>query len=189
MNDADHNAARDRDDREEARSPRREAAPDGLGEGPLKPGTDRYPGDSEGYRHAELGADPGTADSAGYRADSGRCLDSQASPHAQQPADPPRRAEPFAGQGPPARRRSRMDPRSGRLREIDFVGDGVPPPVEPRERQVNVRLDPNRYRDLCEAADLYGVAPTTMARMLVRRGTKAVLDERRRDDYLHEGLD
>jgi len=80
-----------------------------------------------------------------------------------------------------------MDPRSGWLREIDFVADGKPPAEEPMERQVNVRLDASKYRDLCAAADLYGVAPTTMARMLVRRGTRAVLDERRRDDFLHGG--
>jgi hypothetical protein len=82
-----------------------------------------------------------------------------------------------------------MEPRSGWLREIDFVGDGPPLPEEPMVRQVNVRLDRDQYRDLCDAADLYGVAPTTMARMLVRRGARAVLDERRRDDYLHGGPD
>ena len=142
----------------------------------MKLSSDGYPADSEGYRDDELDVEPGTGASAGYPADSERYSDSAASPYPELPE-------------PPAKRRDRMEPRSGWLREIDFVAGGPPDREEPRDRQVNVRLDPRRYRDLCKAADLYGVAPTTMARMLVRRGVLAVLDERRRDDYFHGGPD
>ena len=174
MTDADHHVPGDRDDLAERPGDSTGIPPDGVGEGPLKTSSDRYPGDSEDYRHAGSVTDPGTGTSDGYLPDSDGYSDSAVSPYASPP---------------PERVRDRMDPRSGWLCEFDFVKDGIPPRKEPMERQVNVRLDRDKYRDLCEAADLYGVAPTTMARMLVRRGTRAVLDERRRDDWLHGGPD
>jgi hypothetical protein len=49
-------------------------------------------------------------------------------------------------------------------------------------RQVSVKLTAGQHAELRRAADLYGVAPGTMARILVRRGSRAVLDYQRRYD-------
>lgn len=56
------------------------------------------------------------------------------------------------------------------------AGD-VGAPVEPqlRVRQVNVKLRPSEGADLDRAAGIYGVSPSTLARMLVNRGVKAIL--------------
>jgi hypothetical protein len=43
-------------------------------------------------------------------------------------------------------------------------------------RQVGIRLKSFDYELLARAAELYGVAPSTLARMLVRRGARAILD-------------
>lgn len=50
---------------------------------------------------------------------------------------------------------------------------------------MTVRMTPTQYELLGEAAKLYGVPPTTLARMLIKRGVSAILDEERRDRYLH----
>jgi hypothetical protein len=42
--------------------------------------------------------------------------------------------------------------------------------------QVSLRLRPLDFDRLRRAADLYGVRPTTLARMMVIRGVRAVLD-------------
>jgi hypothetical protein len=66
-----------------------------------------------------------------------------------------------------------------RSREFDAA-------LEPRkEWRVTVRMTPMQYERLGEAARLYGVRPTTLARMLIKRGATAILDEERRDRYLH----
>jgi hypothetical protein len=55
-------------------------------------------------------------------------------------------------------------------------------------QQVGIRLTPTHFAQLCEVADLYGVRPTTLARMMVIRGVKAVLDAelRRKGEMLRE---
>jgi hypothetical protein len=55
--------------------------------------------------------------------------------------------------------------------------------------QVSIRLRPFDFRRLRRAAELYGVRPTTLARMMVIRGVNAILDaELRRDgEFLREG--
>ena len=59
------------------------------------------------------------------------------------------------------------------------VDDDRPEPAEHRySRQVGLRLSLEDYDDLSRAADEYGVAPTTLARMLVRRGVRAILRPR-----------
>ena len=90
------------------------------------------------------------------------------------------------------------DPASGWLEGDDFETPS-PGPGEPNEdrdrrrriftRQVCIRLAPEGYGELSRAADLYGVAPTTMARMLVSRGARAVLDSRRKYDLDQSGRD
>ena len=42
-------------------------------------------------------------------------------------------------------------------------------------RQVGVKLRPVQYDLLAQAAELYGVAPSTLAGLLVRRGAEAIL--------------
>ena len=92
---------------------------------------------------------------------------------------------------------SDMDPASGWLVADDFEtpvpGDE---PDEDRDRRrrtftrhVGIRLSPDQYGELSRAAELYGVAPGTMARMLVKRGSRAVLDARRRYDLEQGGAD
>ena len=53
---------------------------------------------------------------------------------------------------------------------------GASPPADVRHRQVNVKLRGDEKADLDRAARRYGVAPTTLARMLVTRGVRAILD-------------
>jgi hypothetical protein len=45
-------------------------------------------------------------------------------------------------------------------------------------RQVGIKLRPVDYESLARAAFLYGVRPSTLARMLVNRGVRAVLEDR-----------
>jgi hypothetical protein len=56
----------------------------------------------------------------------------------------------------------------------DFGTDG--PEREYTSRQLGLRLRPKHYERLLEAARLYGVRPTTMARMMIVRGTNAIHD-------------
>ena len=56
-------------------------------------------------------------------------------------------------------------------------------------RQVGIRLSHGQFQELSHAADLYGVAPGTMARMLVRRGARAVLEARHLYDLKQGGVD
>ncbi len=77
-----------------------------------------------------------------------------------------------------------MDPPSGWVGEEDFLAEGLHLPDPRPDRQVCVRLLGEHYDDLAAAAELYGVSPTTLARMLVRRGAKAVLDSYRRDNFM-----
>lgn len=89
-------------------------------------------------------------------------------------------------------------PASGWLEDEDFVSDHRDP-EETREdqdrrrrvysRQVCVRLGQGQFGELERAADLYGVATSTMARLLVRRGARAVLDHHRRYDLEQGGMD
>ena len=58
------------------------------------------------------------------------------------------------------------------------VGDIAPPRriPPPRTRQVNVKLREQEGLDLDRAARSYGVAPATLARMLVNRGVTAIIN-------------
>jgi hypothetical protein len=51
--------------------------------------------------------------------------------------------------------------------------DGLEP--NRREWQVNIRLDRERYAALKRAAEVYGTSPTALARMLLNRGSQAIL--------------
>ena len=81
-----------------------------------------------------------------------------------------------------------MDPASGWIEDLDLYDDR-PDILEDQDRkvlslsrQVGVRLSGSQYAELEGAASLYGVAPGTMARILVRRGARAVIHHHRRYD-------
>ena len=50
-------------------------------------------------------------------------------------------------------------------------------PRKPLSRQVGVRLQPAQWKRLLLVAEWSGVRPTTMARMLINRGARAIIDE------------
>jgi hypothetical protein len=91
-----------------------------------------------------------------------------------------------------------MAPRSGWIEDEDLYGDqrDLPEAIEDRDRrrrvfsrQVCVRLSFGQFGELEHAAELYGVATSTMARILVRRGARAVLEHYRRYDLEQGGRD
>jgi hypothetical protein len=61
--------------------------------------------------------------------------------------------------------------------DLDAVVADATRPRRPRDRQVNVRLTQVGYEALREAAHVYGLRPTTLARLLIHRGALAVLEE------------
>lgn len=50
-------------------------------------------------------------------------------------------------------------------------------PPAPTSRQVGIRLRPAQWDRLLLVAKWAGLRPTTIARMLINRGTRAVIDE------------
>jgi hypothetical protein len=58
--------------------------------------------------------------------------------------------------------------------DTEFGTDG--PKRDYTSRQLGIRLRPRHWDRLLEAARLYGVRPTTMARMMIVRGTNAIHD-------------
>jgi hypothetical protein len=56
--------------------------------------------------------------------------------------------------------------------DTEFGTDG--PARDYASRQLGVRLRPKHYERLLECARLYGVRPTTFARMMIVRGTNAI---------------
>jgi hypothetical protein len=81
---------------------------------------------------------------------------------------------------PPPRRRAVPAPDFPDGDEI--AGSGALARRQVAVRQVGVKLRPVDYDLLTEAARLYGVAPSTLARMLVRRGAQAIIDRERPDE-------
>jgi hypothetical protein len=63
------------------------------------------------------------------------------------------------------------------LNDRDFYPRGRMP------RQVGCRLTHSQYEALVQAADLYGITPTTLARQLVNRGVRAIIDLHRQERY------
>jgi hypothetical protein len=58
--------------------------------------------------------------------------------------------------------------------DTEFGTDG--PARDYTSRQLGIRLRPKHWERLLEAARLYGVRPTTMARMMIVRGTNAIYE-------------
>jgi hypothetical protein len=75
----------------------------------------------------------------------------------------------------------------GRPRGIGPVEDAPPrmpdgaPPARGAGRQINFRLGPDEHARLAEAAELFAMRPTALARVLTMRGVNRVLYEERRD--------
>ncbi len=114
---------------------------------------------------------------------------SPANPASPKVALPRRRPDAEAGE---------IDPASGWIEDVDFYSDERDRPEVKEDqdrrvvtftRQVCVRLSAAQHAELTDAAGLYGVAPGTMARILVRRGARAVLDHHRRYDLEQDLLD
>jgi hypothetical protein len=63
--------------------------------------------------------------------------------------------------------------------DVQLPPDAAPPqpqsPERKRVRQLGLKLAIEDYDQLAAAAEAYGVTPTTLARMLVRRGARAML--------------
>jgi hypothetical protein len=58
--------------------------------------------------------------------------------------------------------------------DTDFGTDG--PERDYTSRQLGIRLRPKHWERLLDCARVYGVRPTTMARMMIVRGTNAIHD-------------
>ncbi|MDX6582907.1 MAG: hypothetical protein QOI10_2091 [Solirubrobacterales bacterium] len=72
-------------------------------------------------------------------------------------------------------------PRGSPVPAVDLPGGevgevGAPAAPEKRLRQVNVKLGSGEGQHLDQAARIYGLAPATLARALVNRGVKAILE-------------
>ena len=79
----------------------------------------------------------------------------------------------------------RYDPPGGWMPGDELAeSDGFPRLLQPNYRQVGVRLKWPQYGDLEHAARLYGLTPTTLARALINRGARAILDAYRREELL-----
>jgi hypothetical protein len=58
-----------------------------------------------------------------------------------------------------------------------------------RDWQVNIRLDRQKYGLLKLAADMYGTTPTALARMLLHRGSRAIINAHRAELEAFEWAD
>jgi hypothetical protein len=70
-------------------------------------------------------------------------------------------------------------PKKKSLRAPKLPAAGAPrrePGPFVRTRQVSIRLDEEAYEDLVKAARLYGVAPSTMGRLLVAKGARSAVE-------------
>jgi hypothetical protein len=74
-----------------------------------------------------------------------------------------------------------MDPSGGWLSDEVLAQEYELPPARKDYKQVGVRLSWEQYGALERAAKIYGVAPTTMARMLIKRGAEAVVESHWRE--------
>src|SRR4051794_38779996 len=160
------------------------------------------PADSPGHQSGS--GEP--ADSPGYQSGSGEppsFSEVPGSEPSEKPADEEELVDPYTAYAQVAAKarseKERRDPsiwlpggdeldaEEGRdaSRETRFSADSWSGRGNP---QVSVRLRPLDFGRLRQAADLYGVRPTTLARMMVIRGVGAILDaELRRDgEFLRE---
>jgi hypothetical protein len=96
------------------------------------------------------------------------------------PADWPTAPWPGDSSPSPSKRSlppSSLDPRGGWLPSEALVDRRDPLPDPRRDRQVNIRLGWSDYSLLRQATDIYSVTPTTLARMLIKRGSQAIFSD------------
>ena len=77
-----------------------------------------------------------------------------------------------------------LEDTAARSRAQQAPPPGLPrgaPPAKGSPRQINFRLGPDEHARLREVARLFGMPPTTLARVLTVRGVDAALYEKRRD--------
>ncbi|MDP1849086.1 MAG: hypothetical protein Q8K79_14940 [Solirubrobacteraceae bacterium] len=77
-----------------------------------------------------------------------------------------------------------LEDAEARIRARDAPPPRMPrgaPPIKGSLRQVNFRLGPDEHARLLEAARLFGMPPTTLARVLTVRGVDVALYEERRN--------
>jgi hypothetical protein len=141
---------------------------DGHGEGNDRSVSPGYQSDSEGRRSRDETqglSDQGHAeDEAPEELDLGMIM---ARAESRRRRDQERRAP---GTWMPGSEDLDRDPRPGD--GTGFAVDG--PKREYASHQLGVRLRPEQFDRVREAARLYGVRPTTLARMMIIRGTKAI---------------
>jgi hypothetical protein len=145
-----------------------------MREGPPPPGTDGYPSGTDGYP-----ADPATPSL-------------RSSPSSAEEAEEERKPYWAGFESPEAyfdhilAERAKVQrylepPRGRQIPAPDFpggdeiAGSGPLTRRQAAVRQVGMKLRPVDYDLLAQAAELYGVAPSTLARMLVRRGAQAII--------------
>jgi hypothetical protein len=153
-----------------------------MREGPPPPGTDGYPSGTDGYPSGTDGypSDPATPS---VRSSPGSAEEAEGerkpywagfeSPEAYFDHIVAERAKVQRYLEPPPRRRQIPTPDFPGGDEI--AGSGGLARRQAAVRQVGVKLRPVDYDLLAQAAELYGVAPSTLARMLVRRGAQAII--------------
>ena len=157
-----------------------------MREGRPPPGTDGYPSGTDGYP-----ADPATPS---VRSSLGPAEGDQPKDDDQPEEEAEGERKPYwAGFKSPeayfdhilaerAKVQRYLEPPRGRqIPAPDFpggdeiAGSGGLATRQAAVRQVGVKLRPVDYDLLAQAAELYGVAPSTLARMLVRRGAQAII--------------
>ena len=141
-------------------------------------GNDPYGSDEAIPRpgHEDM-VDPQMPDSEGYLGDSERYQEDGEPPRPARDDRPPAARDDFAEEWMP----------DVALGNAVTGSDGLEP--ERREWQVNVRLDRERYAALRSAADAYGTTPTALARMLLNRGSTAILNAHRAEMAAFEWAD
>jgi hypothetical protein len=168
--------------------------------GVSSPGGDRYPNVSGGYqrdddsiRTLERRGDHAASGEVGAASDGDQMGSGGARGSTRTPDDPPGKTGPpnyAASLAKVATQRERdernrapgtwmpgpedLDRDPEPADSTDFGTDG--PERDYSSRQLGIRLRPKHWERLLDAARMYGVRPTTMARMMIVRGTNAIYE-------------
>jgi hypothetical protein len=139
-----------------------------MREGPPPPGTDGYPSDPA---TPSMRSSPGPAEEA----------EGERKPYWAGFESPEAYFDHILAERAKVQRYLEPQPRRRQIPTPDFpggdeiAGSGGLARRQAAVRQVGVKLRPVDYDLLAQAAELYGVAPSTLARMLVRRGAQAII--------------
>jgi hypothetical protein len=163
---------------------------DGL---PLQePGSPCYQNDSEGYRVSGEGPLPRGSDESGeevpeedWREGVRKSRDELRAKG--MPEERLRELTILAGEEvvPPKEKPHRSRPAGGWLPGTTLAEEAQTERQQQRKvYRVGIRLSWSQHSKLENAAKLYGVAPTTLARMLINRGAEAIVNSYRREELL-----